>query len=118
MFHCEFSSQRGPDFYRKLRGRDREVNGSVFPALHYPECYLLHLGYKKFYTNYPELCVGGYTEMVDQRHQDDLRKMRARSKSWAGGTMSRTSSYLSGGGKSESRDGHYCQLQQTVRQRF
>ena len=95
MFHCEFSSQRGPDFYRKLRGRDREVNGSVFPALHYPECYLLHLGYKKFYTNYPELCVGGYTEMVDQRHQDDLRKMRARSKSWAGGTVSRTSSYLS-----------------------
>ena len=95
MFHCEFSSQRGPDFYRKLRGRDREVNGSVFPALHYPECYLLHLGYKEFYSNYPELCVGGYTEMVDQRHQDDLRKMRARSKSWAGGTVSRTSSSLS-----------------------
>ena len=91
IFHCEFSSQRGPDFYRKLRGRDREINSSNFPALHYPECYLLHLGYKEFFRNYPELCTGGYTEMVDDRFSKDLRTMKAKSKSWAGGTVSRIS---------------------------
>ena len=90
VFHCEFSSQRGPDFYNKLRTRDREINREVFPALHYPECYLLHLGYKEFYRNYPELCSGGYTAMVDHRFRMDLRTMRAKSKSWTGGTISRT----------------------------
>ena len=92
VFHCEFSSQRGPDFYRKLRARDREVNSEVFPALHYPECYLLHQGYKEFYRNYPELCSGGYTAMVDHRFRTDLRTMRAKSKSWSGGTVARTGS--------------------------
>ena len=91
IFHCEFSSQRGPDFYRKLRSRDREINADVFPALHYPECYLLHLGYKEFFRNYPELCTGGYTEMVDDRFRKDLRSMRAKSKSWAGSIVSRIS---------------------------
>ena len=91
IFHCEFSSHRGPDFYRKLRGRDRQINSEVFPALHYPECYLLHLGYKEFFRNYPELCTGGYTEMVDDRFKKDLRSLRAKSKSWAGGTVSRIS---------------------------
>ena len=91
IFHCEFSSHRGPDFYRKLRSRDREINAEVFPALHYPECYLLQHGYKEFFRNYPELCTGGYTEMVDDRFKKDLRSLRARSKTWAGGTVSRIS---------------------------
>jgi len=90
VFHCEFSSQRGPDFYNKLRESDRNLNMSVYPALVYPECYLLHLGYKEFYKHYPELCTGRYTEMVDPRHKDDLTKMRAKSKSWSGGTVART----------------------------
>ena len=42
---------------------------AVYPALVYPECYLLHLGYKEFYKHYPELCTGRYTEMVDPRHK-------------------------------------------------
>jgi len=90
IFHCEFSSQRGPDFYMKLRERDRQLNKDVYPGLHYPECYLLHLGYKEFYKNYPELCTGSYTEMIDPRHESDLRKMRAKSKSWSGGSVART----------------------------
>jgi len=91
VFHCEFSSQRGPDFYKKLRERDRQLNKDVYPALHFPECYLLHLGYKEFWRNYPSLCTGSYTEMVDPRHESDLRRMRAKSKSWSGGTVARTS---------------------------
>lgn len=90
IFHCEFSSQRGPDFYMKLRERDRQLNKDVYPGLYYPECYLLHLGYKEFFKNYPELCTGSYTEMIDPRHESDLRKMRAKSKSWSGGTVART----------------------------
>ena len=91
IFHCEFSSQRAPDFYKKLREKDRNINMEVFPALHYPECYLLHLGYKEFFNNYPSLCTGGYTEMIDDRYKTDLKRMRAKSKSWAGGTVSRIS---------------------------
>eukprot|EP00092_Neocalanus_flemingeri_P025046 GFUD01027161.1.p1 GENE.GFUD01027161.1~~GFUD01027161.1.p1 ORF type:complete len:689 (-),score=173.90 GFUD01027161.1:484-2550(-) len=90
IFHCEFSSQRGPDFYMKLREKDRQLNKDVYPGLHYPECYLLHLGYKEFYKNFPALCTGSYTEMIDPRHENDLRKMRAKSKSWSGGTVART----------------------------
>lgn len=91
IFHCEFSSQRGPDFYMKLRERDRQLNKDVYPALYYPECYLLHLGYKEFFKNFPSLCTGSYTEMADPRHESELRKMRAKSKSWSGGTVARTS---------------------------
>lgn len=90
IFHCEFSSQRGPDFYMKLRERDRQLNKDVYPGLHYPECYLLHLGYKEFFRKYPSLCTGTYTQMTDPRHESDLRKMRAKSKSWSGGTVART----------------------------
>jgi len=90
IFHCEFSSQRGPDFYKKLRERDRTINKDVYPALQYPECYLLHLGYKEFYKNYPHLCTGSYTEMADPAHGEELRIMRAKSKSWSGGTVART----------------------------
>ena len=90
IFHCEFSSQRAPDFYKKLRDRDRSLHGNVYPALHYPECYLLHLGYKEFWNTYPELCTGKYTEMADPRYGNQLRKCRSKSKSWSGGTVART----------------------------
>jgi hypothetical protein len=32
--------------YTLIFNRDREVNQDTYPALHYPECYLLHEGYK------------------------------------------------------------------------
>ena len=37
VFHCEFSSKRGPDYCTKLRTKDRNVNKDVYPGLHYPE---------------------------------------------------------------------------------
>ncbi|KAH3854966.1 hypothetical protein DPMN_097525 [Dreissena polymorpha] len=49
IFHCEFSSERGPKMYRHLRSLDREVNADSYPKLNFPEMYLLEGGYKEFF---------------------------------------------------------------------
>ncbi|XP_018017935.1 M-phase inducer phosphatase-like, partial [Hyalella azteca] len=84
IFHCEFSAERGPKAQRLLRERDRTVNKDRYPALHFPETYLLEGGYKAFFELYPSLCVPQkYTKMLDTNHAEDLKLCRARSKSWA-----------------------------------
>ena len=45
------------------------MNEHTYPGLHYPECYLLHLGYKEFFQRYPDLCNGTYTAMADPKHE-------------------------------------------------
>lgn len=86
IFHCEFSSKRGPEMSRFMRQKDRECNGMEFPKLYYPELYLLQGGYKKFYEEYSELCVPqSYRRMLDEEHKEDLRHFSKRSKSWNGG---------------------------------
>lgn len=47
VFHCEFSSERGPRMCRFVREKDRMVN--EYPNLHYPELYILKGGYKDFF---------------------------------------------------------------------
>lgn len=47
VFHCEFSSERGPRMCRFVRERDRDLN--EYPNLHYPELYILKGGYKDFF---------------------------------------------------------------------
>ncbi|PIK55485.1 putative M-phase inducer phosphatase [Apostichopus japonicus] len=54
IFHCEFSSQRAPSLLKHLRENDRNANLENYPALFYPELYLLHGGYKNFF----ESCKG------------------------------------------------------------
>lgn len=49
IFHCEFSSERGPKMSRFLRKSDRQDNRDCYPNLHYPELYLLDGGYKVYY---------------------------------------------------------------------
>jgi len=93
VFHCEFSSARGPALMRLMRKKDREINKATYPALHYPECYLLHDGYKAFYEAYPQLCNGSYLPMKHPQFAHEERKFHKKSKSWAaggGGTISRT----------------------------
>ncbi|CAD1480910.1 unnamed protein product, partial [Heterotrigona itama] len=83
VFHCEFSWERGPNLSRFLRSLDRERNKERYPALHYPEVYLLHGGYEQFYKKQKELCSPqGYRPMSHPDHQADLKIFRSKSKSW------------------------------------
>ena len=47
VFHCEFSSERGPRIYKIFRSMDRKKN--TYPELDWPEIYLLKDGYKRFW---------------------------------------------------------------------
>ncbi|XP_025415347.1 M-phase inducer phosphatase-like [Sipha flava] len=85
IFHCEFSSERGPSLSRYLRNADRQKNSTCYPYLDYPEMYLLDGGYCKFYAQYSHLCVPStYRSMYDPAHTKDLRRFRSKSKTWAG----------------------------------
>ncbi|XP_073476519.1 M-phase inducer phosphatase 3 isoform X3 [Aquarana catesbeiana] len=102
VFHCEFSSERGPKMWeitdgdlltsmfnntlvrcRFLREEDRARN--EYPSLHYPEVYLLKGGYKDFFPEYKMLCEPqGYCPMHHEDYREELLKCRTKSKSWAG----------------------------------
>ncbi|KAL1461185.1 hypothetical protein WDU94_013108 [Cyamophila willieti] len=81
IFHCEYSAERGPTLSRYLRAEDRANN--PYPALNYPEMYLLCGGYKQFYAEHPSLCEGGYLPMADPGHKSDFQTFRSKSKTWS-----------------------------------
>uniref|UniRef100_A0A146LQM6 protein-tyrosine-phosphatase n=1 Tax=Lygus hesperus TaxID=30085 RepID=A0A146LQM6_LYGHE len=85
IFHCEFSSERGPFLSRFLRKEDRANN--EYPSLHYPEVYLLHGGYSSFFQSHRDLCdPQDYRMMQDPAHSSEFKHFKAKSKSWAPGT--------------------------------
>lgn len=85
IFHCEFSSERGPKLSRFLRNNDRQRNSDAYPALHYPEIYLLHGGYKDFFAVHPELCYPiAYRPMLDPNYTSEYKDFRAKTRSWSG----------------------------------
>ncbi|XP_052255025.1 M-phase inducer phosphatase 1-like [Dreissena polymorpha] len=93
IFHCEFSSERGPKMYRFLRSQDRELHKDQYPALLFPEVYLLHGGYKAFFNKFKNLCVpDSYKPMMHEDHSADLRHFRVKSKSWTAGEKQHESS--------------------------
>ena len=68
-----------------MRNHDRILNSDSYPALHYPEIYLLHGGYKDFFAAHPDLCDPiAYRPMLDPEFGDAYRHFRAKSKSWNG----------------------------------
>ncbi|XP_067129425.1 M-phase inducer phosphatase 3-like [Centruroides vittatus] len=90
IFHCEFSSERGPNLYRFLRNMDRETNKDRYPQLHHPELYILHGGYKAFYESFKEYCEPQeYKPMLHKEHEQELRQFKAKSKSWNGDCKAR-----------------------------
>lgn len=79
IFHCEFSSERGPRLMKLLREKDRQVN--QYPELSHPELYLLEGGYRDFYKNYKEYCEPqAYKPMKSRSHREELRNYRKRRK--------------------------------------
>ncbi|CAG2104494.1 unnamed protein product [Medioppia subpectinata] len=78
VFHCEFSSERGPTLSRFLRNNDRSRNKDLYPRLHHPEIYLLEGGYKAFFEKHPNLCEpSDYLPMHSKDHENELRRFRA-----------------------------------------
>ncbi|KAK3094572.1 hypothetical protein FSP39_003537 [Pinctada imbricata] len=85
IFHCEFSSERGPKKCRFLRNKDRQLNQENYPRLNFPELYILDQGYKQFYAEFKEECSPmSYKPMLHADHNDDLRYFRQKSKTWSG----------------------------------
>ncbi|XP_075444301.1 M-phase inducer phosphatase 1 [Ascaphus truei] len=83
MFHCEFSSERGPRMCRFVREKDRDMN--VYPSLYYPELYMLQGGYKDFFKKSQAFCEPqGYRPMQHKDFKEDLRRFRMKSRTWAG----------------------------------
>ncbi|XP_029943060.1 M-phase inducer phosphatase 2 [Salarias fasciatus] len=83
VFHCEFSSERGPRMCRFVRERDRALN--EYPKLHYPELYILKGGYKDFFPHFQAQCEPqSYRPMHHEDFKDDLRMFRLKSRTWAG----------------------------------
>jgi len=80
VFHCEFSSERGPRMCRFLRELDRAANTHRYPKLHYPELYVLHNGYKAFYEEYSDLCQpSAYVPMLHADYTAQLKLYRGKS---------------------------------------
>lgn len=79
IFHCEFSSERGPKLMRLLREKDRQLN--QYPSLDYPELYLLDGGYSKFFKTHKNYCdPQAYQPMKSGKHRDEYKKCRKRRK--------------------------------------
>uniref|UniRef100_A0A8C4VSZ2 M-phase inducer phosphatase n=1 Tax=Gopherus evgoodei TaxID=1825980 RepID=A0A8C4VSZ2_9SAUR len=83
VFHCEFSSERGPRMCRFVRERDRL--GNEYPNLHYPELYVLKGGYKDFFLRCRNYCEPqSYRPMHHEDFKEDLKRFRTKSRTWAG----------------------------------
>ncbi|KAM5157521.1 M-phase inducer phosphatase 1 [Mantella aurantiaca] len=83
IFHCEFSSERGPRMCKFLREKDRDRND--YPGLYYPELYILAGGYKDFYSKCKSFCdPETYRPMLHEDFREDLRRFRMKSRTWAG----------------------------------
>ncbi|NWX25391.1 MPIP1 phosphatase, partial [Notiomystis cincta] len=83
VFHCEFSSERGPRMCRFVREQDRLSN--EYPNLHYPELYVLKGGYKDFFARCQSFCEPqSYRPMHHQDFKEDLKRFRTKSRTWAG----------------------------------
>ncbi|NWR43312.1 MPIP1 phosphatase, partial [Regulus satrapa] len=83
VFHCEFSSERGPRMCRFVREQDRLSN--EYPNLHYPELYVLKGGYKDFFSRCQNFCEPqSYRPMHHKDFKEDLKRFRTKSRTWAG----------------------------------
>ncbi|CAF0794673.1 unnamed protein product [Adineta ricciae] len=79
VFHCEFSSERGPRLCRLFRSLDRQHNMANYPYLSFPSIYLLDGGYADFYnhTACRQYCQpNGYISMFEEEYSQELKIYR------------------------------------------
>lgn len=70
IFHCEYSSHRGPRMAMHLRNIDRKRNINRYPYLHYPDIAILSGGYSLFFSQFNMRCYPQkYVEMNDNSHK-------------------------------------------------
>ncbi|CAZ83266.1 unnamed protein product [Tuber melanosporum] len=75
VFHCEYSAHRAPRMALHLRSRDRQLNMHRYPALFYPDVYILDGGYSSFFQEHHERCEPQqYVEMNDASHRQACEK--------------------------------------------
>lgn len=74
IFHCEFSSKRGPSQLKLMRELDRKANQDAYPHLFYPDLFLMENGYCEFFSKFPNYCTPeAYVRMDDESFRDRLR---------------------------------------------
>lgn len=75
VFHCEFSSERAPRMALHVRNLDRQMNKTNYPALFYPEMYILDGGYKNYWQQHGDKCEPphSYLPMRNPQYRDQLR---------------------------------------------
>ncbi|KAI9604187.1 hypothetical protein H4Q26_003800 [Puccinia striiformis f. sp. tritici PST-130] len=66
VFHCEYSAMRAPTIAKYLREQDRHMNMTHYPALYYPEVYILEGGYARYFAHSPQNCDGTYVKWTIQ----------------------------------------------------
>lgn len=116
VIHCEFSSHRGPRLHQLLRTWDRSQN--AWPALCFPEMYILSGGYKEFFSSesHKRFCTQGYTPMhhpdfMDQcteamRLTKSMSTTKMKSLSRSGSSLSREESSPLFAGSASTSGGH------------
>lgn len=78
IFHCEFSSKRGPKMWNFLRGFDREMNIEIYPEVTYPQIFLLKSGYSCFVIEQGDLCFPKhrYTSMFEEDFKKECHEQK------------------------------------------
>ena len=79
VFHCEFSSERGPRLCRLFRSLDRQYNMANYPDLSFPSVYLLDGGYAEFFTHLSSqrFCEPkAYVSMFEESFTQELKIYR------------------------------------------
>jgi len=81
IFHCEFSSERGPKMLRTLRNYDRLKN--KYPNLDFPQLYLLKSGYKAFFEEHKEHTCGTYRPMMLEGYEEEYKLYRKKTRQFS-----------------------------------
>lgn len=75
IFHCEFSSMRGPLRANQLRDLDRQHSGNDnYPNLYYPDILILQGGYKHYFDSLLVKNDHGYIEMDHPKFEQEREK--------------------------------------------